>query len=241
MKKYTYLDFLANFGVGGAHPGGLLLTKHIFDQYEIDENTSVLDVGCGTGQTAAFLSLEYNCFVDACDVNKIMVEKAAKRFDDFLIPIEVREENAENLSYDGNLFHFVLYESVLNFMNLEEGLKEAYRVLQPDGTLLAIEMLKKPEMTKSQEKDLSSFYNLKSLLSIEDWQKSLKEAGFTSITLSPLPSLATNNEGIEHGTEFILSPHIEKELYDFLDGHEKRIKDFESVLDYRIIQAKKEK
>ncbi|MCF2132545.1 class I SAM-dependent methyltransferase, partial [Strepomyces sp. STD 3.1] len=126
MKKYTYLDFLANFGVGGAHPGGLLLTKHIFDQYEIDEHTSVLDVGCGTGQTAAFLSLEYNCLVDACDVNKIMVEKAAKRFDDFLIPIEVREENAENLSYDENLFHFVLYESVLNFMDLEEGLKEAY-------------------------------------------------------------------------------------------------------------------
>ncbi|MCR1834683.1 hypothetical protein NSA56_09745 [Oceanobacillus caeni] len=44
-----YLDCLALFGVGGAHPGGLPLTKRILSKEEIDEKQSILDAGCGTG------------------------------------------------------------------------------------------------------------------------------------------------------------------------------------------------
>jgi hypothetical protein len=34
--EFTYLDFLALFGIGGAHPGGLQLTKEILSQGKND-------------------------------------------------------------------------------------------------------------------------------------------------------------------------------------------------------------
>ena len=42
--EFTYLDCLALFGIGGAHPGGLLLTKEILSREKINEKTIILDV-----------------------------------------------------------------------------------------------------------------------------------------------------------------------------------------------------
>ncbi|PAV29194.1 hypothetical protein CIL05_12410 [Virgibacillus profundi] len=75
----TYLDCLALFGVGGAHPGGLQLTKRILSQEDINEEKRVLDAGCGTGQTSAYIAETYPCHVTSLDYNKIMVDKARKR------------------------------------------------------------------------------------------------------------------------------------------------------------------
>ena len=51
-----YLDLLAEFGVGGAHPGGFPLTKEVLSSLHLPPSSSVLDIGCGTGQTAEYLS-----------------------------------------------------------------------------------------------------------------------------------------------------------------------------------------
>ncbi|MER2000935.1 MAG: hypothetical protein ABS882_14300, partial [Lysinibacillus sp.] len=45
IENYTYLDLLSTFGIGGAHPGGLNLTKKIFDSENITSTSNVLDVG----------------------------------------------------------------------------------------------------------------------------------------------------------------------------------------------------
>ena len=54
-----YLDFLSKFGVSGAHPGGIKLTKKIFENEKINKSSRILDVGCGTGQTADYLAARY--------------------------------------------------------------------------------------------------------------------------------------------------------------------------------------
>ncbi|WP_256241661.1 class I SAM-dependent methyltransferase [Bacillus sp. V3B] len=81
--EYTYLDCLALLRVGGAHPGGLQLTKHILSREKIDETTKILDVGCGTGQTSAYIAEQYRCYVTSLDCNKIMLDKANQRFQSF--------------------------------------------------------------------------------------------------------------------------------------------------------------
>lgn len=53
--KPTYQDALAYFGVSGAHPGGLTLTKFLLEQEKITSHTTLLDGGCGTGQTSAYI------------------------------------------------------------------------------------------------------------------------------------------------------------------------------------------
>ena len=76
----AYIDILAYFGIGGAHPGGFNLTQSILDAENIPPTQSVLDIGCGTGQTAAFLAERFNCQVTAIDKHPVMVQKARIRF-----------------------------------------------------------------------------------------------------------------------------------------------------------------
>ena len=71
----NYLEFLSKFGIGGAHPGGINLTKEIFQAEEMNQNSRLLDVGCGTGQTAAYLAERYGAKVTGMDINPIMVKR----------------------------------------------------------------------------------------------------------------------------------------------------------------------
>ena len=75
IETSIYLDFLSKFGVGGAHPGGIGLTKEIFKSERITPATRILDVGCGTGQSAAYLASKYGAIVTGIDINPVMVKK----------------------------------------------------------------------------------------------------------------------------------------------------------------------
>jgi arsenite methyltransferase len=54
MEKFTYHDFFANLGVGGAHPGGLTLSKKALAKEQLKPSSKVLDVGCGKGRLLHF-------------------------------------------------------------------------------------------------------------------------------------------------------------------------------------------
>ncbi|MFS0774898.1 methyltransferase domain-containing protein [Neobacillus sp. 3P2-tot-E-2] len=84
-----YLDFLSKFGVSGAHPGGIKLTEEIFENEKINKFSHILDVGCGTGQTAAYLAARYGAKVTGMDINPIMVGKAKNRMINYQLPVEI--------------------------------------------------------------------------------------------------------------------------------------------------------
>lgn len=72
-----YLEMLSLFGVAGAHPGGLAFSKAVLQKAAPSPNQPILDAGCGTGQTAAYLGhLLYP--VTVVDRDPIMLEKAKK-------------------------------------------------------------------------------------------------------------------------------------------------------------------
>ncbi|MGV2549691.1 SAM-dependent methyltransferase, partial [Bacillus licheniformis] len=50
-----YLEMLSLFGVAGAHPGGLAFSKAVLQKAAPSPDQPILDAGCGTGQTAAYL------------------------------------------------------------------------------------------------------------------------------------------------------------------------------------------
>lgn len=84
-----YLDMLAYFGVSGAHPGGMALTKAVLAKADIDPELPILDAGCGTGQTAAYLG--HLLFpVTALDSDAVMICKAKK---------DLRMKTCPSLSY----------------------------------------------------------------------------------------------------------------------------------------------
>ena len=55
MKRNTYIDFLAYYGIGSAHPGGFTLTKQLLAQLPLDRSECPRD-RLRHGKTAAYMA-----------------------------------------------------------------------------------------------------------------------------------------------------------------------------------------
>jgi len=235
INHFTYTDFLSKFGVGGAHPGGIELTKKIVGTKNIDNNSRILDIGCGTGQTAAYLANEYSAIVTGIDIHPIMIEKAKKRMKKEHLPVEILQCSIENVPLQDDTFDFVLSESVLSFADKPTALSEIYRLLKDDGQLIAIEFtINKPLETAIANK-IKQFYGFESLLMEQDWIRYFKQAGFTTIQIEQKQPLDKN----ESTPEFDYSQNVELELYDIMEQHHEMIVKYMDIWDYRVFTCNK--
>ena len=235
INHFTYTDFLSKFGVGGAHPGGIELTKKIVRTKNIDNNSRILDIGCGTGQTAAYLANEYSAIVTGIDIHPIMIEKAKKRMKKEHLPVEILQCSIENVPLQDDTFDFVLSESVLSFADKPTALSEIYRLLKDDGQLIAIEFTINKSLETTIANKIKQFYGFESLLTEQDWIHHFKQAGFTTIHVEQKQPLNKNNSI----PEFDYSPNIELELYDIMEQHHEMIVKYMDIWDYRVFTCNK--
>jgi SAM-dependent methyltransferase len=236
MGGLTYFDFLAKFGVGGAHPGGIPLTKNILSSEKITNKSRILDAGCGTGQTAAYLYQHYLARVDGVEINPIMIEKAKRRFQSLNLPINLIQGSVEKLPFKDNTFDFILSESVLAFVDKPAAIREFFRVLKKGGRLIANEMTINSKLSPVEESEIMQFYALDSLLLEEDWRNLLEKEGFEDIVIK------TEKIDIIHGnhtTEFNFSNNFEPELFQILNEHGNIVLKYQDILSYRIITCSK--
>jgi cyclopropane fatty-acyl-phospholipid synthase-like methyltransferase len=56
------------------HPGGFRATRILTESSQINEQTKVLDIGCGKGTTAVYLAEKYGCPVVGIDISADMVK-----------------------------------------------------------------------------------------------------------------------------------------------------------------------
>lgn len=236
MGGLTYFDFLAKFGVGGAHPGGFLLTQNILSKENISNHSTVLDAGCGTGQTAAYLYQQYQANVVGLEINPIMVEKAKSRLHTLQLPVQIHQGSIEEIPFEDGTFDFILSESVLAFVNKPKALKEFYRVLKKGGRLIANEMTMNMRLSPHEEKEIMDFYSVDSLLLEEDWSNIIQGTGFDNLKLKkPKQSLSHGNQT----PEFNFSNDFEPELFYILNEHGNMMIKYQDILSYRIITATK--
>ena len=235
INHFTYTDFLSKFGVGGAHPGGIELTKKIVGTKNIDNNSRILDIGCGTGQTAAYLANEYSAIVTGIDIHPIMIEKAKKRMKKEHLPVEILQCSIENVPLQDDTFDFVISESVLSFADKPTALSEIYRLLKDDGQLIAIEFTINKSLETTIANKIKQFYGFESLLTEQDWIHHFKQAGFTTIHVEQKQPLNKNNSI----PEFDYSPNIELELYDIMEQHHEMIVKYMDIWDYRVFTCNK--
>ena len=237
MGGLTYFDFLAKFGVGGAHPGGIPLTKYILSNEDITNKSRILDAGCGTGQTAAFLYQHYFAKVVGVEINPIMIEKAKKRFQSLNLPIKLVQGSIEKLPFNDHTFDFILSESVLAFVNKPVAISEFFRVLKKGGRLIANEMTINSKLSPIEESEIMKFYALDSLLLEEDWRNLFNQAGFQDIVIK---AEKTNINHGNHSTEFHFSNNFEPELFQILNEHGNIVLKYQDILSYRIITCTKQ-
>ena len=115
MEKPNYLDLLAQYNIDNAHPGGLALTKTLLAHEKLTSDKTLLDVGCGTGQTSLFISKHYPCQVVAVDLSRKMLDKAAQKFKQSGLTIPLFRADAMHLPFHRNAFDIILAESVTIF------------------------------------------------------------------------------------------------------------------------------
>jgi ubiquinone/menaquinone biosynthesis C-methylase UbiE len=236
MGGLTYFDFLAKFGVGGAHPGGIPLTKNILSGENISNETRILDAGCGTGQTAAYLFQQYKAKVVGLEINPIMIEKAKKRFQSLNLPVQLVQGSVEKLPFPDNSFDYILSESVLAFVNKPIAIREFFRVLKKGGRFIANEMTINTKLSPSEEMEIMKFYALDSLLMEKDWKSLLEQTGFKEIVLR-VDNIAITQEN--NTTEFHFSKNFEPELFQILNEHGNMVLKYHGILGYRIITCTK--
>ncbi|MDR0137722.1 class I SAM-dependent methyltransferase [Metabacillus idriensis] len=228
-----YLDLLAHFGVGGAHPGGFMLTKEIIELEMIPESSSILDAGCGTGQTMQFLkSLNYD--VTGLDIDPIMLLKAKNRLKEDTCLVQ---GSLEKLPFEDNQFDFIFCESVLSFTNSAESLRELNRVLKDNGVLISIEVTRADQPDRKLIEKIQSFYGFHHLFNEQEWKSAFKTAGFQKVEVRTEHDYIIEED--EPTTEFDMSENLDSVYFDMLAEHEKLREGYHQAVQFRIFRCMK--
>jgi ubiquinone/menaquinone biosynthesis C-methylase UbiE len=155
MEKSKYqgcdlFSFMANtVGIKVLHPGGYKSTDELCSALEIGADSNVLDVACGTGTTAFYLSQKYNCQVTGFDISDALIEIARKSLGKSVGSGKIRFEVADVLEmpYPDNSYDVIISQAFFVLIDeKEKALKELVRVLKPGGYLGSLELgwFKKP-------------------------------------------------------------------------------------------------
>ncbi|MBB4824789.1 ubiquinone/menaquinone biosynthesis C-methylase UbiE [Sporosarcina luteola] len=223
---------MSTLGIEGAHPGGINLTKEIFKRENINRHSRILDVGCGAGQTAAYLSYRYGAKVTGIDINPTMVDKAERRVKKNRLPVKIMQGSVENIPLPDHHFDFIISESVLSFVNKPRALEEIFRLLKNGGRFIAIEHTINQRLKKTEETEIKNFYGFPSLSTEKDWLDLLKRAGFAHCRIQEHTSI--------HSVPNFHFPNVmEPELYEIMEKHIDFLFKYKGRLDYRIYSCTK--
>ncbi|MEQ6378073.1 methyltransferase domain-containing protein [Bacillaceae bacterium S4-13-56] len=230
----SYTDTLAKFGIGGAHPGGLQLTKQLLGGINPKKDSFILDVGCGTGQTIEFIESNYDCSITGVEPHKEMLEKVENRVKKLGLKSEVVMGKAEQLPFKNHQFHFVLSESVTAFTVIDMSLKEYYRVIQPSGKLVMVEMTLTKKLSSLAQKEIQDFYGIPTLCSENDWQNALVNKGFLNIKSYEAPTESSVDD-----VEFNTSYDLQAYHFDTMNQHQILLEKYKDHLKPYVYIAEK--
>ena len=198
------LDALANAGkspkevdihdlapVDEFHIGGREATRHLVEKLDISRTMHVLDIGCGLGGAARFVSETYGSMVSGIDLTEEFVETGN------LLNEWVNLEDRINLIH-GSALHLPFQDGSFSAiymihvgMNVEDKghlFKEAYRVLTPGGRFGIYDIMALEENGAAGNEltfpvPWAASSETSFLVSSDGYKKHLLDAGFEGVDL----------------------------------------------------------
>ncbi len=158
------LQLEAAYGQGMMSEGGIEGIEHMFEGISLEGKTA-LDIGCGLGGVAIYLSTTFQMKVIGLEVNPWMVEECQKRLVDkprdqldfMLISPEATQWNVSSTSCD-----LVYSKGVLTHVESKDSVfLEVHRCLKPGGLLVLTDWLSSDE--KQWGKNMARLIELENL------------------------------------------------------------------------------
>ncbi len=132
-SNYDLMNDLMSFG---SHR---LWKKELINLMNIQKNETIVDVGSGTGDLInLILKLKKNNSIYAVDLNSEMLKYSEKRHKNKNITF--LRANAEKLPFNNNsIDKYIISFCLRNVTNIDNTLKESYRILKPGGVFYCLE------------------------------------------------------------------------------------------------------
>jgi len=150
FNKYDLMNDLMSLGIHR------LWKKKFIEWLNPQKNTNLIDAASGTGDIAKLYlnKVGHNGNVCCIDENKGMLNLNKERFKKNK-NIKWFCNNAEKLPFENNYFdYYTISFGIRNVDNINNALKEAYRVLKPGGHFLCL------EFSKVENEILNKFYKI---------------------------------------------------------------------------------
>ena len=150
FDKYDLMNDLMSFGIHR------FWKKNFINWLNPQQNTTLIDMASGTGDVAKLYldKVNFNGQVYCVDENKEMLNLNRKKLNENK-NVKWLCGNAEKLPFKNNYFdYYTISFGIRNIDNINNALKEAYRVLKPGGRFLCL------EFSKVENEILNKFYKV---------------------------------------------------------------------------------
>jgi len=184
--EISYFELQAYVG-STKHLGGFETTKALIALCHINQDTYVLEVGCGVGATACYLAKKYGCNVVGVDFLESMIARSNERArrEGMSDLVEFRVADAQGLPFEDALFDVVIGESVLTFIRDKHcAASECARVTRPGGYVGLNEELWIETPPAPLVEQVRHIWDIKPAIpTLEGWMGLLEGAGLRDIVV----------------------------------------------------------
>ena len=119
--------------VESLHPGGLELTEELAELCEVRRGSDVLELACGTGESACWLAERRGARVVGLDRSPRMIQRAEQKARARGLEVAFREADAHHLPFPDAAFDVAICECTLCLLDKEQVLREMVRVVRSGG------------------------------------------------------------------------------------------------------------
>ena len=201
---------------------GIRLNQLMVEYAGINENSKVLDVGCGNGNAAIWLTRNSGAHVTGVDLSGVRVANAVESLKDvpeLAANLAFEKASATELPFDeGTFTHFWSQATIYHVPDKVKVLQEAYRVLQPGGMMIFDDLTKpRTNISESARKFVYERLLFDTDFSFYSYIDALRETGFKVLQARDLSShLAQSYTYLSNLASVAEGPEGYQDRFDYL-------------------------
>ena len=123
----------------------------ILEFSDIRENSSVLDVACGTGVLTPFLLEHKASHITGIDISPEMINAANAKFTQYN-NVEFINTSAEDIDFEDKFDRIIIFDAFPHFCNKEKVIQKMAENLKPDGRLTIAHSMGRKQLDELHKK-----------------------------------------------------------------------------------------